>query len=91
MRASRELFQQLTYTILRTPIKWIDTVPKGRILNRITADFSIVDKPLATQAFTFLQAAVLLMIIIVTWYVIFVSPLSSSFTWANYKQTNLIN
>ncbi|CCC14139.1 unnamed protein product [Sordaria macrospora k-hell] len=66
MRASRKLFQQLTHTILRTPIRWIETVPAGRILNRFTSDISVVDKPLATPTFTFIQAAVLLMIIVVT-------------------------
>ncbi|KAK3950671.1 hypothetical protein QBC32DRAFT_375592 [Pseudoneurospora amorphoporcata] len=66
MRASRKLFQQLTHTILRAPIRWIETVPAGRILNRFTSDISVVDKPLATPTFTFLQAAVLLMIIVVT-------------------------
>ncbi|KAJ4392883.1 hypothetical protein N0V85_006789 [Neurospora sp. IMI 360204] len=66
MRASRKLFQQLTHTILRAPIRWIETVPAGRILNRFTSDMSVVDKPLATPTFTFLQAAVLLMIIVVT-------------------------
>ncbi|EGO52804.1 hypothetical protein NEUTE1DRAFT_126249 [Neurospora tetrasperma FGSC 2508] len=66
MRASKKLFEQLTHTILRAPIRWIETVPAGRVLNRFNSDMSVVDKPLATPTFTFLQAALLLMIIVVT-------------------------
>lgn len=49
IRASRKLFAKLNFTILRTPIRWLDTVPVGRILNRYTADFNIVDSQLANS------------------------------------------
>jgi ABC-type multidrug transport system fused ATPase/permease subunit len=47
IRASRRLFDKLSFVILRTPLRWIDTVPLGRILNRFTADFNIVDARLS--------------------------------------------
>jgi ABC-type multidrug transport system fused ATPase/permease subunit len=47
LRASRKLFEGLTFTVLRTPLRWVDTVPLGRILNRFTADFNVVDSRLA--------------------------------------------
>ena len=49
IRASRRLFDKLSYTILRTPLRWMDTVPLGRILNRFTADFNVVDARLAND------------------------------------------
>lgn len=49
IHASRKLFAKLNFTILRTPIRWLDTVPVGRILNRYTADFNIVDSQLANS------------------------------------------
>ena len=49
IRASRKLFAKLNFTILRTPIRWLDTVPVGRILNRFTADFHIIDSQLANS------------------------------------------
>lgn len=49
IRASRKLFAKLNFTILRTPLRWLDTVPVGRILNRFTADFHIVDSQLANS------------------------------------------
>ncbi|KAI0857488.1 P-loop containing nucleoside triphosphate hydrolase protein [Xylaria cubensis] len=47
VRASRELFARLNFIILRAPLRWLDTVPVGRILNRFTADFHSVDTHLA--------------------------------------------
>jgi ABC-type multidrug transport system fused ATPase/permease subunit len=49
LRASRKLFAKLNFTILRTPIRWLDTVPVGRILNRYTADFNVLDSQLANS------------------------------------------
>lgn len=43
IRASRALFHKILYTVLRTPLRWLDTVPVGRILNRFTSDFGIID------------------------------------------------
>ncbi|KAI1811841.1 P-loop containing nucleoside triphosphate hydrolase protein [Poronia punctata] len=47
IRASRELFARLNYIVLRAPLRWLDTVPVGRVLNRFTADFNSVDTHLA--------------------------------------------
>ena len=46
LKASHKLFDKLTNTILRAPLRWLDTVPIGRILNRFTADFVVVDSHL---------------------------------------------
>ena len=40
VKASRVLFEGLTKAVLRAPLRWLDTVPVGRILNRFTADFN---------------------------------------------------
>ncbi|MCJ1310468.1 hypothetical protein MMC25_004132 [Agyrium rufum] len=41
--ASRNVFNALISTLLRMPSRWVDTVPTGRILNRVTADMRIFD------------------------------------------------
>ncbi len=43
IRASRELFERMIYVVLRAPLRWLDTVPLGRILNRSVSDFEFID------------------------------------------------
>ncbi|KAF2454202.1 P-loop containing nucleoside triphosphate hydrolase protein [Lineolata rhizophorae] len=45
--ASRRVFEKLTYRVLRAPLRWLDTVPVGRVLNRFTADFNVIDSTMA--------------------------------------------
>ncbi|KAK3310355.1 uncharacterized protein B0T15DRAFT_518279 [Chaetomium strumarium] len=66
LTASRVLFQRMTHAILRAPLRWIDTVPAGRILNRFTSDTFIVDRRLSSQTFTFLRTILFLAVIIAT-------------------------
>ncbi|RYP45761.1 hypothetical protein DL768_007937 [Monosporascus sp. mg162] len=47
IRASRKLFAKLNFVVLRAPLRWLDTVPVGRVLNRFTADFHSVDTHMA--------------------------------------------
>lgn len=47
IQASRVLFAKLNFAILRAPLRWLDTVPVGRVLNRFTGDFHSVDTRLA--------------------------------------------
>ncbi|EFW99141.1 ABC bile acid transporter [Grosmannia clavigera kw1407] len=49
IRASRTLFAKLNFIILRSPLRWLDTVPVGRILNRFTADFNTIDTQMANS------------------------------------------
>ncbi|KAG6263206.1 hypothetical protein E4U49_002474 [Claviceps purpurea] len=43
IKAARTLFRRILFTIMRTRLRWLDTVPVGRVLNRMTADFDIID------------------------------------------------
>ncbi|KAL8805877.1 MAG: hypothetical protein Q9182_001658 [Xanthomendoza sp. 2 TL-2023] len=43
VRASRLIFNNAVDRILSVPLRWLDAVPVGRILNRFTADFNILD------------------------------------------------
>ncbi|KAK3375668.1 ATP-dependent bile acid permease [Lasiosphaeria ovina] len=42
-RASKALYEKILFAVLRAPLRWTDTVPVGRILNRFTADFDSID------------------------------------------------
>ncbi|KAL4973564.1 P-loop containing nucleoside triphosphate hydrolase protein [Aspergillus desertorum] len=41
--SSRALFKDLLAAVLRAPLRWLDTVPLGRILNRFTSDIYLLD------------------------------------------------
>lgn len=73
IRASRSLFQKLNFVILRAPLRWLDTVPVGRILNRFTGDFHIIDSQLANSISFGAGSALQLIGVIVAG--LFVSPL----------------
>ncbi|OAG42647.1 hypothetical protein AYO21_03232 [Fonsecaea monophora] len=47
IRASKILFEALAFAVLRAPLRWLDTVPVGRILNRFTSDFNMLDSRIA--------------------------------------------
>ncbi|PMD48915.1 hypothetical protein L207DRAFT_505926 [Hyaloscypha variabilis F] len=49
LRASRKVFREMTYRVLHTPLRWLDTEPTGRILNRFTADFQLMDSQLSSD------------------------------------------
>ncbi|KAJ1327578.1 ATP-binding cassette subfamily C (CFTR/MRP) member 1 [Microdochium nivale] len=70
--ASRTLFAKISFVVLRAPLRWLDTVPVGRVLNRFTADFNSVDTHLAyALGFGFGSVLNLLSVIVAG---IFVSP-----------------
>lgn len=57
IKASYKLFAEMNYTILRTPLRWLDTVPIGRVLNRFSSDFNTIDSRLANNmGYFFYQA-----------------------------------
>ena len=56
-KASKKLFKAMAHVVLRTPLRWLDTVPVGRILNRFTADFNTVDSSLDTSIMMMMMAS----------------------------------
>jgi ABC-type multidrug transport system fused ATPase/permease subunit len=56
LRSSRRLFESLTRAVLRAPLRWLDTVPLGRILNRFTADFALIDSRIPGDTHMFMSA-----------------------------------
>ncbi|EJU04810.1 hypothetical protein DACRYDRAFT_114129 [Dacryopinax primogenitus] len=45
-RGSKVLFARLLKTVVRAPIRWFDTTPTGRILNRFSRDTQTIDTEL---------------------------------------------
>ncbi|CAE7247979.1 Abcc1 [Symbiodinium sp. CCMP2592] len=42
-KISRHLHQKMLASVLRQPLKWYDTTPLGRVLNRFSQDISLMD------------------------------------------------
>ena len=42
-KISRQLHQKMLASVLRQPLKWYDTTPLGRVLNRFSQDISLMD------------------------------------------------
>lgn len=73
LRASKKLFENLTYAVLRAPLRWLDTTPVGRTLNRFTADFAAIDSRLGNDIGFLLYHVLELIGIIIAG--LFVSPI----------------
>lgn len=72
IKASRRIFTITLHSVLRAPLRWLDTVPMGRILNRFSGDFTTIDSSLASDFAVFAGLAMELGGILVT--ACFVSP-----------------
>lgn len=56
LKTSGVLFERMVHAILRAPLRWVDTNPSGRILNRFTTDMFMVDRRLPADLGNFLQS-----------------------------------
>ncbi|KKY25152.1 putative abc bile acid transporter [Phaeomoniella chlamydospora] len=70
--ASKVLFENLTYAVIRAPLRWLDTVPVGRILNRFTGDFNMLDSRVAMDLAFLLNHVMNLLSVLIAGF--FVSP-----------------
>lgn len=72
IRASKVLFEKLAFAVLRAPLRWLDTVPLGRILNRFTSDFNMVDSRISMDLGFMLHNLMQVLSVVIAG--IFVSP-----------------
>ncbi|KAL0973582.1 hypothetical protein UPYG_G00206420 [Umbra pygmaea] len=86
LRASSKLHEELFRKILRSPMKFFDTTPTGRILNRFSKDMDEVDTRLPFQAEMFIQNVILVFFClgvissVFPWFLVAVGPLVLLFT-----------
>nr|POE68691.1 atp-dependent bile acid permease [Quercus suber] len=73
LRAARQLFETMTAKVLRARLRWLDTEPIGRILNRFVGDFALVDSRLGGDVTWCINGAFSLLTIIAA--ALFISPL----------------
>ncbi|MEE6510167.1 hypothetical protein FKM82_029369 [Ascaphus truei] len=86
LRASSKLHDELFRRILRSPMKFFDTTPSGRILTRFSKDMDEVDVRLPFQAEMFIQNVILVFFClgviagVFPWFLVAVGPLLVLFT-----------
>jgi len=80
IRASKDLFEQLLHAVLRAPLRWLDTVPVGRVLNRFTSDFNMIDSKISMDLGFMLNNAMQVLEVIIAG--LFVSPWMIAFALA---------
>ncbi|XP_046891464.1 multidrug resistance-associated protein 5 [Hypomesus transpacificus] len=86
LRASSKLHEELFRKILRSPMKFFDTTPTGRILNRFSKDMDEVDTRLPFQAEMLIQNVILVFFCmgvigsVFPWFLVAVGPLVLLFT-----------
>ncbi|QIW95530.1 hypothetical protein AMS68_001048 [Peltaster fructicola] len=66
LKAAHSLFEDMTKSVLRAQLRWVDTVPTGRILNRFVGDFATVDGSLAPYLAWFLDSVFMLFTILLS-------------------------
>ncbi|CAO3587547.1 unnamed protein product [Absidia cylindrospora] len=70
IRASRRLHSQVLDRILRAKVRFFDTTPMGRIVNRLSADLQTIDQELSPQFVYLLFSIVSAMLIIILMVVV---------------------
>ncbi|CAG8595915.1 10607_t:CDS:10, partial [Cetraspora pellucida] len=60
LKASKKLYQRLLHQVIRAPLRFFDTTPVGRILNRFSKDFETIDSSIAQNLSWFLVNALMM-------------------------------
>ncbi|KAJ2109796.1 Transporter of the ATP-binding cassette (ABC) [Coemansia sp. RSA 922] len=71
LKASKVIHERLLHTILRAPVRFFDTTPAGRLINRFSKDMETIDQSLSSSLAIFLtelisSIAILIVIAVIT-------------------------
>ncbi|KAG2173089.1 hypothetical protein INT43_004462 [Umbelopsis isabellina] len=58
IRAARALYAEVLHSVLRAPLRFFDTTPVGRILNRFSKDFETIDSLIPNYTMQFSKAGI---------------------------------
>ena len=65
IQATKVLFERMAYAVIHAKLRWLDTVPLGRILNRFTSDFNMLDSRIAMDLAFFLHNVMMVLSVFV--------------------------
>ncbi|KAF9429896.1 ATP-binding cassette, sub-C (CFTR MRP), member 9 [Podila epigama] len=87
IRSARVLHQRMLHSVLRSPMRFFDTTPMGRILNRFSKDQSTIDEVLPRSfggySRTLFQVAAVLIVVTLSTpsFIIVIFPFSLVYLW----------
>ncbi|KAJ2961221.1 hypothetical protein NQZ79_g3555 [Umbelopsis isabellina] len=58
IRAARALYAEVLHSVFRAPLRFFDTTPVGRILNRFSKDFETIDSMIPNYTIQFSKAGI---------------------------------
>ncbi|KAJ1736287.1 Transporter of the ATP-binding cassette (ABC) [Coemansia biformis] len=77
VRASSVLHERLLHTVLRAPVRFFDTTPVGRLINRFSKDMETIDQALSSSLAIFVTELIAALAILVV-----ISVITPAFTLA---------
>ncbi|KAH7322247.1 ABC transporter type 1, transmembrane domain-containing protein [Rhizoctonia solani] len=66
LRASRTLYERMLHAVMRSPSRFFDKTPSGRILNRFSKDIDTIDSGIQTFMVSVLTQALILLVAVGT-------------------------
>ena len=91
IRASRRLFACFYTTLLRAPMLFFDSTPRGRILNRVAEDISSIDRVMPFTVRSMINcilaafASVFVVAFATPWFLISIPPLAVVYYYIQVK------
>ncbi|CBQ67860.1 related to multidrug resistance protein [Sporisorium reilianum SRZ2] len=85
--AGNKLFKRMLHTVVRSPTRFFDQTPTGRILNRFTKDVETVDDTLSgnVRSLVMFATAALFAVLNIAWTIPAVTPLLVLVAYAYYR------
>ncbi|XP_071815996.1 ATP-binding cassette sub-family C member 9-like isoform X3 [Apostichopus japonicus] len=75
LRAAKFIHNAMLYCVIHAPLRFFDTTPVGRILNRFSSDTQVIDQKLGQTVMFFITTtseciAAIVVNVLITWYIL---------------------